>query len=703
MGISSYNPIMITRNPKRLAWLAIGLLLLALLSIFALKAFRIYSIGQRTYADIQRLQNLPRANLSDPNTLHEFGNSLARVQTDLELTRAELRPFFPITKTLTWLPRFSTEVVYMEELFDAGSALLETGRTSLNAAEPALELISENSSGSLLDQVPELIETSTAPIHTAAAAFERYQIARAKIPVDQLDPVTRQAFAQLDSLTPQLANVFQGYSEIPALIGLSTSNDALTSFNTTLDNRDGASYLLIFQNEDELRATGGFVTAIGTLTLTDGKPSLGKFTDSPEQDDLSKIYPPPPWWLKQYMRADYLLLRDANWEIDFPQAALSMAQLYGYYDPTPLSGVISLDQQAIVRLLRFTGPIQVAGFDQPVSADNLIYQLRAAKSIDATAFGGVSGERKAFLEPIAHALMARLLQMMDMEHAKDLVTTLSAILDEKHMLISLFTPGAQSFLADRGWNGAVSAAPNMDTLMIVDSNIGFNKTNALVTRSYKYEVDLTNLAEPKAELVVSHSHNGDSEVPCQQWGAENPQSVREYPMERCYYNYLRVVTPAGNQLLNSQTHPVSGLIIGGTIPERVDELNDRVFGARVWGTLMALPGYKSLTNSFSFSLPADVVSRMDKGVRMDGNLGGEENPPQALTGYAKSYTLKLLKQPGTPAEAVSLVVHLPAGARLFSSQTPASAMIETLDGADGDVVQITFSLNHDELITLMFE
>lgn len=684
-----------THSHRGLAWAAIGLLFLALVAILAYKAYRIYTIGQRTAADLQRLRELPLSNRTDPTTARALSNTLASLQTDLDLARVEFTPLFPITRTFTWLPRFSTEVVYAEQILDAASALLETGRAGLDAAIPALELLTVGENTSLLDQIPAILRATSTPMRTAEVAFERYQKARDQIPVDRLDPLTQTAFKQLDDLTPILLDAFEIYPEVPSLLGLPTSEPELSSFNTILDNRAGATYLLIFQNEDELRASGGFVTAIGTLTVKNGKPTLGTFTDSPTQDDLSKIYPPPPWWLKRYMRSDYLLLRDANWEIDFPAAALSMAQLYGYYDPTPLSGVIALDQQAIVSLLRFTGPVEVTGFAQPISADNLIDQLRAAKSVDAVAFGGESGQRKAFLAPIAAEVMAKMLDLANTEHAKDLSNVISLALDRKQILVSFFTPGAQAFTNQHGWNGSVAARPNMDTLMVVDSNVGFNKTNALVDRAYRYSVELSN-SVPVAELVVTHTHNGGSESPCQQWGADNAQSIAEYPMERCYYNYLRVVTNKTTRLVASSTHSVSGLLIG-TVPAQVDELSDRLIGARVWGTLMALPGHESITNTFQFALPEEVVVGKigsENGEALVGTDGSEADQ----AGKPKTYSLMLFKQPGAKPEQVAIVLRLPAGAEVVSTTHPEGASVEVADG----LVTISFTLEQDELVTVAY-
>ncbi len=58
---------------------------------------------------------------------------------------------------------------------------------------------------------------------------------------------------------------------------------------------------------------------------------------------------------------------------------------------------------------------------------------------------------------------------------------LDTALEEKHILISLNDPAAMTLLAEVGWVGAMEPG-NGDYLMVVDSNVGWNKANAAVDR-----------------------------------------------------------------------------------------------------------------------------------------------------------------------------------------------------------------------------
>ncbi len=74
-------------------------------------------------------------------------------------------------------------------------------------------------------------------------------------------------------------------------------------------NEGEKTYLLLVQNEDELRPTGGFITAAGSLLLDNGQISGMNFEDSGDLDNWDKPYPVAPWQLRQYMNSPVLVFR----------------------------------------------------------------------------------------------------------------------------------------------------------------------------------------------------------------------------------------------------------------------------------------------------------------------------------------------------------------------------------------------------------
>ena len=66
--------------------------------------------------------------------------------------------------------------------------------------------------------------------------------------------------------------------------------------------------------------------------------------------------------------ADYP--QDLTFSPDFPSDAEALAQIYEQSGGQPVDGVIKIDPVALAALLRFTGPIQVPGIDEPLTSEN---------------------------------------------------------------------------------------------------------------------------------------------------------------------------------------------------------------------------------------------------------------------------------------------------------------------------------------------
>jgi hypothetical protein len=123
-----------------------------------------------------------------------------------------------------------------------------------------------------------------------------------------------------------------------------------------------------------------------------------------------------------------------------------------------------------------------------------------------------------------------------------------------------------------------------------------------------------------------------------------------YPIDRCYYNYLRIYVPAGTQLSEAAPHAVTReemIMLDQDVPARVDLLSESIKNVQGFGTLLVVPMGQSLETSFQFNLPVGILQP------------GAEAQEQV-------YRLKIQKQAGVAFLPVTLRVHLPVGAKIRS-------------------------------------
>ena len=205
----------------------------------------------------------------------------------------------------------------------------------------------------------------------------------------------------------------------------------------------------------------------------------------------------------------------------------------------------------------------------------------------------------------------------------------------------------------------------------------FNKTNAVIQTSLTYDVDLTDLTKPESNLTVFHQNNSDHKVPCIQWGGITLEGQGDYPIDRCYWDYMRVYTVAGTSLqeANPQAIPADWMIRRQAVPAQVDILDEEIDGVQVFGVLKVVPGGQSVATNFEFILPGHII----KTQRDSRNF---------------VYSLRIQKQPGTLAVPAKIRLHLPNNAIIQS--VPSGAIVQ------GRNILIETNLKEDCEIEIVF-
>ena len=416
------------------------------------------------------------------------------------------------------------------------------------------------------------------------------------------------------------------------------------------------TYLVLAQNEDELRPTGGFITGVAVVTLSGGRVTDMRLGDANSVDDLHQAYPSPPDPLLRYMGSEMWLLRDANWSPDFPTSARQAAALYQLGQGVHIDGVAAFDEAALQSLLAVTGPVSVPGLSQPVTSANFLTLLRAAWSAapGTTQAATWRTQRKDFMGPLAKALLAQLKSVRDPRTVLALAAAARAALDQHHVLVYL--PGGTSLsnlLARNGWDGAVSPG-SQDYLRVVDANIGFNKVNAAIDESLSYRVDLTNPAQPSASLTVAYTSTVATPKACVDFGVANHSTQYSDYLQDCYWDYWRVLLPAGARVLSAPRNAVPGSeLLSGQADDNPAQVTTGEAGTTEVAGVFVLPTTQTKATQLRYNLPATVIARS--------------------AGSQAAYRLRVQKQPGTGALPLDVTIAYPAGWTIKSTSTPVRA------------------------------
>ena len=419
---------------------------------------------------------------------------------------------------------------------------------------------------------------------------------------------------------------------------------------TLLGSDEPVDYLILAQNSDELRATGGFISTIGVATFDRSKLAQLSMKDSYTYDRFTVDRPDAPLPMRRHMGIDLWTTRDGNWSPDFPKAAQDVEQLYHLENTGDIRGVIAFDMFAVQEMVRAVGPLDIPEYNDRVDGENVLDKMRAFWSTPSP--GEWLEHRKDFVDVMASAVMDRLQSPGQLGQMGTLARMLKRLMDERHMQMYFEEPAAQGLLAAGGWDGRLVTATAGDYWLALDTNMGYNKVNTNVEKQMEYEVVLGQVGRPAATLTMTYTNHSRPQTECVQYPAGR---LRTYDLwaNDCYWDYLRLYVPLGSELLSSE-----GITETEVLPDEA--------GRTVWGAMLVVPAAASRAVRLRYRLPDFETGR---------------------------YLLYVQKQAGTEAVPLLVRVVVPEDSRLGST-SPLPARVT------GNVVVYEWDLREDRRLSL---
>lgn len=297
-------------------------------------------------------------------------------------------------------------------------------------------------------------------------------------------------------------------------------------------------YLFFFQNNTEMRPTGGFLGLVGQATIKDGDIESIEVDDTYAYDAPSETVtrPSAPAPLQQYVGVKQWYLRDANWSPDFTVSAPRMEQFFREealvkdgVQPAAFDGVVAITPDLAEDLLRLTGPITVDGirFD----ADNLVDELEFQVEMAFADQGIPRSERKAVVGKLMRQAIDKAIGF-SLPQLIDLLATVRRNLDEGDILLFAKDADLQELILENDWGGKLREVRG-DYLTVIDANLASLKTDPAVDRHVKYVIRPdTELGGYRGEVSVTYTNHGSFT-----W-----KTTR-------YRTYTRVYLPLGSKLI----------------------------------------------------------------------------------------------------------------------------------------------------------
>lgn len=392
------------------------------------------------------------------------------------------------------------------------------------------------------------------------------------------------------------------------------------------------TYLVLLQNNSELRATGGFIGSFALVTFENGVLLDIKVEDVYTADGQLLGYVEPPEPIKRYLGEASWFLRDSNFDPNFPASAENAAWFLDKQINTQVDGVFALNLFVIQKLLEATGPLMVPDQSQPIDSHNF-YQ--AAQTASEVGFFPGSTQKRDFLGKLANTLLQSLWEA-DQHTSLVAAQSLLEMANNKQFLLYFKNQQVQQSVSELGWSGQIDQSSCAgktlaqecvdDYLAVVESNFGVNKANFFVDRSVKLDVDLAS-SQVTNTLTIDYTNRSPGEA----WPAGS------------YKNYLRVYIPKGSVVTKVN---LDGKKLD--LESKVDIYNKN--NKTVVGFLVTVAPLKSSKVEVWY-----------------------QTPIQKLVNNPWAYRLKIQKQSGTGPTDYHLSLKPKLGYNLISSSLPASS------------------------------
>lgn len=377
-------------------------------------------------------------------------------------------------------------------------------------------------------------------------------------------------------------------------------------------------YLIILQNNQEMRGTGGFIGNVGEVWIDAGDIKKMVFQDVYAIDNpVSGVWKnPSPAPIARWLEQKNLFLRDANWSPDFPQTAQVLLEQYkqerilASAEVPTLDGMVAFEPDFFRRLMRIIGPVQIE--DQTFTANNFFDALQYNVHIKFAKEGIPVAQRKEVVAKLGDAVFQKMLNIPARQWPQ-LLNVVTTSLAQKDVLLYMQDPAVQRLIDGRDWSGRTKSTTG-DYLWVVDSNLGAWKTDGVMDKQILYGLDATDPNNMRATVTLRY------------------KNTNEKPDWRYiqYRDYVRVYVPDGAELISNVGAMDNDLIRnkGKYIPGQVDVYQE--LGKTVFGAFFSVEPGKTGELQFTYRLPKTVADQVRNG----------------------SYDLLVQKQPGSYARVV---------------------------------------------------
>lgn len=433
-----------------------------------------------------------------------------------------------------------------QNLIEAGINGLEAVDLAVNAIVPYADLLGFKSNS------PFVEKTTDERIQTAVQTFDKV------VPeIAQIVPILEKVRAEIETLNPsRYPKKIGRYQTREKIVTLKESaNQYLSMFidaqpllevlSSLLGQPEPKTYLVLFQNDKELRPTGGFITAYAVLKFNQGKMTVLNSDDIYHLDGAKRRqFAAPPEILKYHKGVYYFNLRDSNLSPDFLFSMKKFEELYETVaGKVEINGIIAVDTHVLVEALKILGPIEISGRefsseeDERCSCPKVVYEL---EDYATRPVGYLRTERKDIIGVLLYQMMQKALGASPGQYWGRLFQVGIREFQQKHILAYFHEEKAQKGIEALNFAGRIKEFDG-DYLHINDTNFAGAKSNMFTKHFVSQQIEI----DADGEVIKTLTIDYKNPAPPSNCNLESG----ELCLNGLLRNWVRVYVPKDSQLL----------------------------------------------------------------------------------------------------------------------------------------------------------
>lgn len=544
--------------PKTWHKIVFGLLLLFILVLAAVGSYT-FVVGRQMLSELRRVQTLAaesKAIVASQNfpALQEKIQAFSSSKNALAVDYAKLSFY-------RYVPIINRYYQDGETALAAADHALVAAEEGVNAILPYAGLLGLQGEGSFtggttqervvlildtLEKIQPSIDKIDQEVQSAADLVA--SIDSSKYPTQVAGRSVRPQLQDLQASLTLASQTFSDYKPVLAQLGKMAGA------------HEPQKYLVLFQNDNELRPTGGFLTAYAIINVDKGVVTSEKSDDIYELDQKFTKRIPIPAELGRYLTTErYFHLRDMNISPDFKT---SMDTFYQYYkdvpgEPDDIDGIVALDTEVLTKLLEVIGPVEVPGYgtfsaanDARCDCPQVVYAL---SEIITKPTPYLREDRKGVLGPLMKSILAKTYDL-DKAQFPQLLTVALESIKGRHAQAYFMEEQSQQAAEQINLAGRIyqimtnnknwQLGQNMDFMAIIDANLGGAKSNLFTNYEVKQIVQapLDGRLEKTVEITYKNDRRADN---CN-------LEAGQLCLNSTLVDWFRLYVPAGAELIEAQ-------------------------------------------------------------------------------------------------------------------------------------------------------